>query len=209
MITPDLLAAALRRDPSRPLLTWYADATGERVELSVATTANWVAKTANWLSEELDVGPLSRCALRPGDHWLTFVCALAVWSVDATVDLDGTEIDGTEIALPGEPAEFPGLVLAQPDVFVGGPPSAAGLAIADAARRAAEEHGLPTRARVLSVLGLNTVDGLDAGLLLPLAVDGSVVLVAGADPAKLAQRCANERVTHTAGIDVPGVARLL
>ena len=46
---PQLLDEALRRDPARPLLTFYDDATGERTELSVATFANWVAKTANLL----------------------------------------------------------------------------------------------------------------------------------------------------------------
>ena len=53
----DLLAAALRRDAAAPLVTHYDDATGERVELSGATLANWVAKTANLLQDEFDVGP--------------------------------------------------------------------------------------------------------------------------------------------------------
>ena len=36
---------------ARPLITFYDDATGERVELSAATTANWAAKAANLLRE--------------------------------------------------------------------------------------------------------------------------------------------------------------
>ena len=44
-----MLTASLRRDGTRPLLTWYDDASGERIELSVATAANWAAKTANLL----------------------------------------------------------------------------------------------------------------------------------------------------------------
>ena len=43
------LAAFVAVDPTRPLLTWYDDGNGERVELSGATLANWVAKTANLL----------------------------------------------------------------------------------------------------------------------------------------------------------------
>ena len=43
----EVLAAQLRRDPGRPLLTFYDHATDERVELSVTTYANWVAKTAS------------------------------------------------------------------------------------------------------------------------------------------------------------------
>ena len=52
---PAALAATLRTDPGRPLVTFYDDATGERVELSVATYANWVAKTAGLVQDELDV----------------------------------------------------------------------------------------------------------------------------------------------------------
>src|SRR5579859_6537412 len=43
----DLLRSLLEADPARPLITFYDDATGERVELSVKTFDNWVAKTAN------------------------------------------------------------------------------------------------------------------------------------------------------------------
>ena len=45
----ELLATELRRNPGRPLLTYYGEATGERVELSVTTYANWVAKVASLL----------------------------------------------------------------------------------------------------------------------------------------------------------------
>src|ERR687898_246333 len=61
MTTPyDLLLAELRRDRSRPLITYYDDGTGERVELSVATFDNWVAKTAGLLRDGLGVQPGSR-----------------------------------------------------------------------------------------------------------------------------------------------------
>ena len=66
----DLLAAAVRRNASAPLITHYDDATGERVELSATTLANWVAKTANLLQDEFDVGPGSTVAValhRPAD----------------------------------------------------------------------------------------------------------------------------------------------
>jgi uncharacterized protein (TIGR03089 family) len=54
MTTPyDLLLAELRRDRSRPLITYYDDETGERVELSVATFDNWVAKTVGLLRDGL------------------------------------------------------------------------------------------------------------------------------------------------------------
>ena len=60
-----ILADQLRRDPGRPLVTFYDHATGERTELSVATYANWVAKTASLLAEEHDLerGQLLRADL--------------------------------------------------------------------------------------------------------------------------------------------------
>jgi uncharacterized protein (TIGR03089 family) len=81
----DLLTATLRRDPATPLLTHYDDATGERVELSGTTLANWVAKTANLLQDEFDVGPGSVVAVSLPVHWQTAAVLLAVWSCGATV----------------------------------------------------------------------------------------------------------------------------
>ena len=52
-----LLDGALRADPSGPFLTFYDDATGERIELSLTSLENWVAKTANLLVDELDLEP--------------------------------------------------------------------------------------------------------------------------------------------------------
>lgn len=94
-LTPaDLLARALDRSPASPLLTYYDDATGERVELSTTTLANWVAKTANLLQEEFDVGPGSRVALALPVHWQTAAVLLAVWSCGAAVVDTAAEDDG-------------------------------------------------------------------------------------------------------------------
>ena len=85
-VTPaDLLAETLRRDPAAPLITYYDDATGERIELSAATLVNWVAKTANLLQDEFDVGRGSRVAVALPVHWQTAAVLLAVWSCGATV----------------------------------------------------------------------------------------------------------------------------
>ncbi|MGY1794138.1 TIGR03089 family protein [Geodermatophilus sp. SYSU D00525] len=91
----DLLAAALRRDAAAPLVTAYDDATGERVELSAATLANWVAKTANLLQDEFDVGPGSTVAVALPVHWQTAAVLLAVWSCGAAVLDTAVEDDGT------------------------------------------------------------------------------------------------------------------
>lgn len=85
----DLLRSALAADPARPLVTFYDDATGERVELSVATFANWVAKTANLLQDELSAEPGDRVALLLPAHWQTAVWLLACSSVGVVADVGG------------------------------------------------------------------------------------------------------------------------
>ena len=76
----DLLARRVRAGGSRPLLTYYHPAAGERTEFSATSFANWVDKTANLL-ETLDVegpvaGPLATS--HPG-HWVSLIWPLACW----------------------------------------------------------------------------------------------------------------------------------
>ena len=61
----------LSRDPVGPRITYYDDASGERIELSAVTLANWAAKTANLLRDELGAGPDSRVAVLLPAHWQT------------------------------------------------------------------------------------------------------------------------------------------
>jgi len=89
-----LLASCLDRDPARPLLTHYDDTTGERVELSATTFANWVAKTANLLQDEFDVGPGSTVGVALPVHWQTAAVLLGIWSCGATVLDTAAEDDG-------------------------------------------------------------------------------------------------------------------
>ena len=85
-----VLDPLLRADPVGPRITYYDDATGERVELSTATLANWAAKTANLLRDELGVGPGSRVAVLLPAHWQTAAVLFGIWWV------------GAEVVLPGE-----------------------------------------------------------------------------------------------------------
>ena len=80
MTPAGLLTRALSRDGARPLVTFYDDATGERVELSVATYANWVAKTANMLQDGLSAEPGERVAVALPCHWQTAVVLSACWA---------------------------------------------------------------------------------------------------------------------------------
>jgi len=84
----EILEAERRRDAGRPLVTWYDETTGERVELSVATYANWVAKTASLLVEEHDLGRGDVLRLDLPPHWLTAVFLGGAWAAGLVVTLD-------------------------------------------------------------------------------------------------------------------------
>ncbi|MET0997002.1 MAG: TIGR03089 family protein, partial [Mycobacterium sp.] len=70
-LTDALLGPILAADPAGPRVTYYDDATGERIEVSTVTLANWAAKTANLLRDELGAGPGSRIAVLLPAHWQT------------------------------------------------------------------------------------------------------------------------------------------
>ncbi|MEV1022429.1 TIGR03089 family protein [Streptomyces sp. NPDC050264] len=95
-----LLQAALAADPGRPLVTFYDDATGERVELSVATFANWVAKTANLLQGELNTEPGDRVAVLLPAHWQSAVWLLACSSVGVVAEVGGDPA-GADVVVSG------------------------------------------------------------------------------------------------------------
>ena len=83
-----VLEGLLRGDASRPLITFYDHASGERTELSVTTYANWVAKTAGLLADEHDLtrGQVIRIDLPT--HWLVPVFLGAAWTVGLAVTHD-------------------------------------------------------------------------------------------------------------------------
>ena len=82
--------AAITADATRPLMTFYDDATGERVELSGATLANWVAKTANLLIDGAGLRPGQVAAVRLPPHWQTAAVLLGCWSAGLTVHVADT-----------------------------------------------------------------------------------------------------------------------
>jgi len=79
----------LRADPVGPRITYYDDASGERIELSAVTLANWAAKTGNLLRDELGAGPNSRIAILLPAHWQTAAVLFGVWWIGAEAVLDG------------------------------------------------------------------------------------------------------------------------
>ncbi|MBK5307365.1 MAG: hypothetical protein JJD92_11820 [Frankiaceae bacterium] len=204
-----------------------------RVELSGATTANWVAKTANLLIDSLD-GPRTVGVLLPL-HWQAVVVLLAGVATDATVvlaaDADGlaacdvafvlAEAAGAALdagvddvlALSGHPlgapsGPLPGLALDYAREVPSyadhfGGPRPAAFRIEVAGAPVAPLAGLSAADRILTTLP--PADPAGAAVLLgALAAGAGLVLLREGDPTAVVEA---ERVTCTAGTLVPGLTR--
>ena len=98
---PAALDITLRADAGRPLVTFYDDATGERIELSVATYANWVAKTAGLAQDELDAERGGLVLVDLPTHWLGAVWLGAAWSLGLAVTDDPALVDDADRVVCG------------------------------------------------------------------------------------------------------------
>ncbi|MGV0991765.1 MAG: TIGR03089 family protein [Mycobacterium sp.] len=88
-LTDALLDPLLAANRMGPRITYYDDASGERIELSTVTLANWAAKTANLLRDELGGGSGSRIAVLLPAHWQTAAVLLGVWWIGAEAVQEG------------------------------------------------------------------------------------------------------------------------
>ncbi|TDC35181.1 TIGR03089 family protein [Micromonospora sp. KC213] len=220
-----VFADAIATDPTRPLLTWYDDATGERTELSGATLANWVAKTANLLVDDLARQPGDTAGILLPPHWQTAVVLLGCWSARLTVTDRPGEVDvlfaaagraaeadawsaGDSYALALDPfalpmrqvpagfVDFVSEVRGHGDHFTPHPRGGPGDAeLLARAAARATELGLGPDDRLLVDVDRHP-DPVD-WLLTPLTAGASVVPCGNLDPARLASRAAAERVTRT------------
>ena len=225
-LTDALLGPLLDRDPMGPRITYYDDASGERIELSTVTLANWAAKTANLLRDEFGAGPGSRVAVLLPAHWQTAAVLLGVWWIGAEVVLSGAadvalctrdrldEADSSgaaEVAVLsldpfGKPAEdlpigvtdYATAVRVHGDQIV--PERAPGPALDG---RSVDDVLASARRRAES-LGLSHSDRVMTLVPLPasdlvavLASGESVIMVTNPDPASLERRRTTEKVTRT------------
>jgi len=97
----EVLQGLVRTEPGRPLVTFYDEGTGERVELSVTTYANWVAKVAGLLQDELGLerGQVLRVDLPT--HWLGPVFLGAAWATGLVVgDPDSPDVPDAVVTGP-------------------------------------------------------------------------------------------------------------
>ncbi|MFC9693864.1 TIGR03089 family protein [Kribbella sp. NPDC056951] len=217
-VLPEVFAAAVRRDGAGPLLTYYDDETGERIELSALTTANWVAKTANLLVDEYDLEAGETVAIGLPPHWLGVVWALATWSAGASLtSKTGTlAITGPDFTATGEretiasallplggrfreplPAgvhDYGAEVYNHPDVFVPfDSPTADSSAYDELTHADLISTAEPIADRILTTRELTTRDGLRV-LIGVITGGGSIVLCRNLDPTKLDRRVADEKV---------------
>ncbi|OBJ34260.1 TIGR03089 family protein [Mycobacterium colombiense] len=221
----------LRADPVGPRITYYDDATGERIELSGVTLANWAAKTGNLLRDELGAGPGSRVAILLPAHWQTAAVLFGVWWIGAEAVLAGPAdlalctaqrldeaddaVSGGEVAVLsldpfGRPApdlpigvtDYATAVRVHGDQIVPEPspgPALGGRSVDEVladCQSSAAARGLTSGDRVLSGASWSEPAELVDGLLAIMAVGGSLVQVANADPAAQERRIETEKVTR-------------
>lgn len=226
-----ILDPLLRADPVGPRITYYDDATGERIELSGVTLANWAAKTANLLRDELGAGPASRVAILLPAHWQTAAVLFGVWWIGAEavpagpadvalctaqrLDEADEAVAGGEVAVLsldpfGRPApdlpigvtDYATAVRVHGDQIVPEPrpgPALGGRSVDEVladCQRSAAARGLTSGDRVLSGGSWSGPAELVDHLLAILAVGGSLVQVANADPAAQQRRIETEKVTR-------------
>jgi uncharacterized protein (TIGR03089 family) len=88
-------------DASRPLLTFYDDATGSRVALSAAELGDWAARVAGLLTSGCGLGPGSRAAVLLPPHWQTAAALLGAWSAGVAVSFRLSATAGLPTLGPG------------------------------------------------------------------------------------------------------------
>src|SRR3954451_18262192 len=215
---PELFSNAVRRDGASPFLTYYDDLSGERIELSAVTTANWVAKTANLLVDEYDLEPGETVAIGLPPHWLGVVWALSTWSVGAsltsktsTLAITGPDFtvrgDRETVAsallplggrfrepLPDGIQDYGAEVYNHPDVFVPlDQPTAQSPAYDELTHEELISTAEPVGDRILVMRNLADRDGI--GLLVGvISGGGSIVLCRNLDTTKLERRVADEKI---------------
>lgn len=197
------LLRQLAADSARPRVTYYNDATGERIELSGSTVLRWVNKAGNWLQDEMDAGPGSTVHVDlPDDHWRTVYWILAVWAVgavltddphaDIRVGMDDPTADLSEPEASLAPSDLTG----QPDAFTPyADPAPDDLAVDLAGEQvpyAALAAPVPRQAPRVLVSG-----DLPQTLLTTYGRDGSLILLRHEDVSKRAARLVAEGLPLT------------
>jgi uncharacterized protein (TIGR03089 family) len=115
-----MFAAVLAAEPTRPLVTFYDDESGERGELSARSCANWVAKTHFLLTDALGLGVGDAAFVDLPAHWISVPILFGCWSAGLTV-VSSAEAAAVAFVTPTSAARAAGV----PDVFAIAPDSVA------------------------------------------------------------------------------------
>lgn len=222
---PAALARALRTNPGRPFITFIDDRTGERIELSLTTYANWIAKASGLLTDEYGIERGQRIRIDLPPHWLGTIFVGAALNVGLILTQGPADV---VVIGPDNVAAVPGaLTLAcsllplgvrfpqgvppgvhdvgeeiwgQPDAYAPWDPPQPD-DIATDWNHATQEAALAAAAR-FPTDGSRLLSEANpasppgfASVCVPLMTNGSLVLVTGADADRLEAIAASERVT--------------
>jgi uncharacterized protein (TIGR03089 family) len=124
----DLLAA----EPSRPFVTYYDEASGERSELSVKSLANWVAKTHHLLTTELGLGVGDTALVAVPAHWISVPIVLGC----LTAGLELTADASSDVAFVAPPT----IALADADDIYAIAPESAAIGFRDSPPAGANDY---------------------------------------------------------------------
>lgn len=216
----------LAADPGAPMITHYDEAAPSRIELSVASTANWAAKIAGLLRDEFGIVPGDVVSCDLPAHWLTAGVLMGAWWAGAEVrtrddDDDAVVVITVPDRLDRHPADLETLLMTTDPM--GRPLSAAGVEVPPGVTDLAEACRIHPDSFTPSGGGPLALDGaplselvddaLSARVLVPglerddvvtvlarvFASGGTAVLVTGADPGdpRVADVAATERTTLT------------
>lgn len=211
----DVLPRLLAADPAAPRVTFYDDTPGptqgERIELSAKVLTNWVHKAANLLVAEFDVAPGDTVRLMlPAEHWRTVYWAFAVWAVGGCVVADGP----ADVVVSDDPAQESDILVTLAALARTASEPTAGIDEAKelagypddfvAVDRADDDSPALDDLTVTGVVaqrptpGRHWVQGDLPQVLTQVArvfaAEGSVLLVRGADPNRMADRLRQESV---------------
>jgi uncharacterized protein (TIGR03089 family) len=104
------------------LITYYDDATGERVALTAGELGGWTAATAALLTDGCGLGPGRQAAVLLPPHWQTTAVLLGAWAAGVEVSFRGWSTAG--LAPAGDPLDVTFVELRRVDSWLDEVPSA-------------------------------------------------------------------------------------
>jgi uncharacterized protein (TIGR03089 family) len=171
------------------LITYYDDATGERVALTAGELGGWTAATAALLTDGCGLGPGQQAGVLLPPHWQTTAVLLGAWAAGVEVSFRGWSTAG--LAPAGDPLDVTFVELSRVGNWLDDVPSArhqfvlglqpGGTPVA----QVPEGYQDYTRA-VRAYLGV-APPGTPINLHGPVTVDGSTYAEYGAIAAEVAQ----------------------